>query len=375
MKNPFVYGELAENENFIDRVEDRKQLKTFLANGVNVTLISPRRWGKSSLVKATMKELQKEDSKTVACFIDAFRLNSETEFYNAFASAVINSVATSFDKGIEYVKKYLQNFNACFRLKGHFFEVEVDLKHNDAHVSVEELLNLPQRIAEQKGLHVIICIDEFQKLADFPEWQKMEGMLRSVWQHQQDVTYCLYGSKRHMLMDIFTNSNKPFYRFGQTLYLKKIESKYWVEYIVDTFKKTGKEISAELAAEICCLMENHSWYVQQLSFFVWADTDSIVTEDIINRQLQAVMDTNMPVFEAETDKLASSQIAMLRAVVAGEEHLNAKDIVRKFNLGGPQTITRNKGVLVKADILEKKGDRLVFVDPLYRLWFADTFCR
>lgn len=88
MKKPFIYGELAENENFIDRFEDRKQLKTFLCNGVNVTIISPRRWGKSSLVKATMKEIEAEHSDTVACFIDAFRLNSETEFYNAFASAV-----------------------------------------------------------------------------------------------------------------------------------------------------------------------------------------------------------------------------------------------------------------------------------------------
>ena len=89
MKRPFIYGELAEDENFIDRIEDRKQLKTFLGNGVNVTLISPRRWGKSSLVKATMKEMQAENSNMVVCFIDAFRLNSEKDFYNAFASAVV----------------------------------------------------------------------------------------------------------------------------------------------------------------------------------------------------------------------------------------------------------------------------------------------
>lgn len=373
MKKPFVYGELAENENFIDRIEDRRQLKTFLANGVNVTLISPRRWGKSSLVKATMKEIEAEDKNTVACFIDAFRLNSETEFYNAFASAVVNSVATSFDKGMELVKKYLQNFSARFRLKGQFLDVEVDLKHKETPTSVEELLNLPQKIAEQKGLHLIVCIDEFQKLADLPEWSRMEGMLRSVWQHQQDVTYCLYGSKRHMLMDIFTNSNKPFYRFGQTLYLKKIEEKYWVEYIVETFNRTGKEISIEHARRICNVMENHSWYVQQLSFFVWADTDTVTTDETVERQIQAVMDTNMPVFESETDKLAPSQISMLRAVVAGEEHFNATETVKKYNLGGPQTITRNKSVLVKQDIIEKQNGRFVFVDPLYQLWFKKTY--
>lgn len=374
MKKPFVYGELAENENFIDRIEDRKQLKTFLCNGVNTMIISPRRWGKSSLVKTTMKEIEAEHCNTVACLIDAFRLNSESEFYNAFASSVVNSVATTLDKGMDLVRSYMRNLSARFKIKGPFIEVEVDLKQKESPVNVEDLLNLPQKLAKEKGLHIIVCIDEFQKLAEFPEWKSMEGMLRSVWQQQQDVTYCLYGSKRHMLMDIFTNSNKPFYRFGQTLYLKKIESHYWIEYIVSTFRETGKEISEDNAAMICNTMENHSWYVQQFSFFVWAATDTVATEDIIQRQLQAVLDTNLPVFEAETDRLAASQVAMLRAVADGEQRLNSSEVVKRYSLGGPQTITRNKSVLTRMDILEKQNGNLVFVDPLYRLWFKRTFC-
>lgn len=373
MKKPFVYGELAEDENFIDRIDDRSQLKTFLCNGINVTLISPRRWGKSSLVKATMKEIMDERNDTVVCFIDAFRLNSEKEFYNAFASSVVNSVATTLDKGMELVRNYLKNFSARLKLKGPLIDVEVDLHLKDSAINVEELLNLPQKLAQERGMRVIVCIDEFQKLAEFPEWKSMEGMLRSVWQQQQDVTYCLYGSKRHMLMDIFTNSNKPFYRFGQTLYLKKIESRYWIEYIVNTFRETGKEISEEYAARICSTMENHSWYVQQFSFFIWAATDTVVTEEIMQRQLQSVLDTNMPVFEAETERLAASQVAMLRAVADGEQHLNSADAVSKYHLGGPQSITRNKSVLIRMDILEKQDGKLVFVDPLYKLWFMKTF--
>lgn len=375
MKKPFIYGELAENENFIDRVEDRKQLKTFLCNGINVTIISPRRWGKSSLVKATMKEIEAEHSNTVACFIDAFRLNGETEFYNAFASAVVNGVASSFDKGMELIRSYFKNISAQFKIKGPFIDVEVNLQQKESPTNVEALLNLPQKLAEEKGIHIIVCIDEFQKLAEFPEWKSMEGMLRSVWQQQQDVTYCLYGSKRHMLMDIFTNSNKPFYRFGQTLYLKKIDACYWIDYIVKTFRETGKEISEDNAAMICRIVDNHSWYVQQFCFFVWAATDTIATEEIIQRQLQAILDTNMPVFEAETDKLAPSQVSMLRAVAVGEQRLNSAEIVKKYNLGGPQTITRNKTVLTRIDILEKQDGKLVFVDPLYELWFKRTFCK
>ena len=117
-------------------------------------------------------------------------------------------------------------------------------------------------------------------------------------------------------------------------------------------------------------MENHSWYVQQLSFFIWASTENEVTEEIFNRQLQAVLDTNMPVFEAELDNLAHSQISMLRAICDGQQHLNAMDIVEKYNLGGPQTITRNKRILIEKDIIEKRDGKLVFVDPLFNIWFG-----
>lgn len=365
-----MYGELAENENFIDRIEDRHQLKTFLRNGVNVTIISPRRWGKSSLVKASMKELLQEDSNVRVCFIDAFRLNSEREFYNTFASAVVNCVAGTMDKCLEAIKGYLDSFNVTFRMKGAIFELDLNLNKNTAAQSFEDILSLPQKIAEQRGLQIIVCIDEFQKLAELPEWNQMEGLMRSVWQHQHDVNYCLYGSKRHMMMNIFSNSNKPFYRFGQTLYLKKIDEKYWVEYIVDTFKSTGKIISSDYATKICRTMDNHSWYVQQFSFFVWAATDTEVTEEIFQRQLQAVVDTNAPMFESEVDSLAPSQIAMLRALAEDEQHLNANDVVARYNLGGPQTITRNKKVLIEKDIIEKQDNKLVFVDPLFRYWFT-----
>lgn len=116
-----------------------------------------------------------------------------------------------------------------------------------------------------------------------------------------------------------------------------------------------------------------SYIIFAFSFFVWAATDTVATDEIVQRQLQAVIDTNMPVFEAETDKLAASQVSMLRAVANGEQRLNSAEVVKKYNLGGPQTITRNKSVLMRADILEKQDGRLVFVDPLYRLWFKRTF--
>lgn len=373
---PFMYGLIAEKENFIDRIEDRKQLKTLLGGGINVMLISPRRWGKSSLVKASMEELKLEDAKVRVCYLDASKILSEDEFYNKFAMAVIESTASTIEKKWADFKQYVQALIPGVKLKTtalDTLEMEMELNFSPLKESAESVLQLPEQIAMDKGLHIIVCIDEFQQLANLTGWKRMEATMRSVWQHQHHANYCLYGSKRHMMMDIFNNSSSPFYRFGQVLFLKKIEKVHWIPYIVQGFHKTGKRISEHLASRICDIVECHSWYVQQLSLFVWMNTDSEVTDDIFNRQLQTVIDTNADMFAAEVENLAASQVAMLRAVAAGERQLNSQEVVERYRLGAPRTITLNKKTLVRRDILERDGMGYKFVDPVYALWFKREY--
>lgn len=374
MEKPFVYGELAQKENFIDRVEDRRQLKSFLGNGINVMLISPRRWGKSSLVRAATEEMMTEDKRVRVCYIDAFSIHSTTEFYNAFASAVIEGTSTSLEKRFEDIKRFIQVISPSFTIKSDTINsFSMDLKIKPLEQSGMEILRLPEKIAKEKGLHVIVCIDEFQNLANLPDWKSLEGKMRAEWQLQHDTTYCLYGSKRHMMMDIFGNSNNPFYRFGELIFLNKISKEYWIPYIVDGFARTGKLISACFAERICDTVQCHSWYVQQLSFFVWSNTDDVVTEDILNRQIQTLIDTNMPMFMNESESLSPAQIGMLAAVSNGEEKLNSQAVVRNYKLGNQQTITRNKKRLQELDIIERHGDRFVFVDAVYELWFRQQY--
>ena len=373
---PFMYGLIAENDNFIDRIEDRKQLKTFLGGGINVMLISPRRWGKSSLVKAAMEELKQEDKQIRVCYLDASRIISEEEFYNKFAIAVIEAASSTLEKKWADFKQYVQALIPGVKLKASAFDaVEMEMELNFAPLkdSAERVLQLPEQISIDKGLHIIVCIDEFQQLSYLPNWKKMEAIMRSVWQHQHHANYCLYGSKRHMMMDIFNNSNNPFYRFGQVLYMKKIEKQYWMPYIIEGFTKTGKHISEELASMICDIAQCHSWYVQQFSLFVWMNTESEVTEEIVNRQLQVVIDTNADMFAKDIENLAASQVAMLRAVSAGETQFNAKEVVERYGLGAPRTITLNKKTLIKRDIIEVNGDGYQFVDPVYALWFKREY--
>lgn len=375
MKVPFEYGALAEDEYFIDRVEERKDLKSFLGGGINVMLISPRRWGKSSLVKKAMNELQSEDKTVRVCYLDAFKVTTIEDFYNKFASTVIQGTSSSIEKRWNEAVKFIQHISPNITIGGDPNNtLKINFSYRPIQESEEVILNLPETIAKAKNLHVIVCIDEFQQLANLPQWKHLEGTMRSVWQQQQHTNYCLYGSKWHMMLDIFGNSNNPFYRFGQLLTLSKIDKNYWIPFITKNFADYGKHISEAMANKVCDTVECHSWYVQQLCFLIWTHTDKEVTEDIFDSQMKMLLDTNADMFLADIERLSPTQVAFLKAVAMGVEHFNAKDVVATYNLGSPRIITKNKQTLVEKDILEKKKNRLYFVDPVFRLWFIREFC-
>ena len=374
MNAPFQYGTLATKENFVDRVEDRAQLKNFLSSHINVMLVSPRRWGKSSLVKVAMEELQDEDKDVRVCYIDAFSIGSEAEFYRTFASQVIACASSKLEKRIQDAKKFLTGVVPQVVIKDDVTNfMAFDVKFVPQEQDKMDILRLPETLAHAKKIKIIVCIDEFQQLANLPEYKNMEGKMRSAWQQQERVSYCLYGSKRHMMLDIFNNSNSPFYRFGQLLFLNKIPKEEWMPFIVDTFKKSGKRISDEFASRICDLTECHSWYLQQCCYFVWNATVTEVSEQSFSYGLKQMINTNSPMFLNDTETLAASQIEMLRAIKDGVLQLSSSETRTKYHLGNPNTISKNKKVLQNKDIVEMKGGKMVFVDPIYRLWFEREY--
>lgn len=378
MEVPFKFGKFAEGDNFVDRIEDRRKLKQLLLSGINVMLVSPRRWGKSSLVLMATRELMSEDKNIRVCYIDAMGIHTEAEFYRVFAREVISCTSSVLEKRLDYVRRFLRNIRPGISLSANSSEtMSFDLKFDMDDVDELEILNLPQKIAEEKGYKIIVCIDEFQHLAQIPQYKSIEGKMRSVWQSQQNVSYCLCGSKRHMMLDIFNNSSNPFYRFGQIFFLKKIAINEWVPFIIGKFEKTGKKISEDKAVKICETVKCLSWYVQQYCYFVWSNTESEVTDNILDLALMQLIEMNTPMYETDTEKLTPAQFAMLRAVACGEYKLNSSAVVKKYDLGNTQTITRNKRILQEMDFFEKieGAEKYEFCDPSFEIWFKEKYVK
>lgn len=375
-RSPFQFGTLATEDNFIDRVEDRKLLKQLLSSHINVMLISPRRWGKSSLVKKAMSELIVEDKNVRVCYIDAFSIGSEAEFYRTFASQVIACASSKMERWIEDAKKFLMGVVPQVVLNDQVTDFAAfDFKFVPQEKDKMTILQLPEMLAKEKGIRIVVCIDEFQQLANLPEYSDMEGKMRSVWQQQQLTSYCLYGSKRNMMLNIFNNSNSPFYRFGQVIFMNKIAKEHWMPFIVSAFENTGKSISTDFVERICDIVACHSWYLQQLCYFIWSYTATEVTEEVFELGLKQVMNINTPMFQNDTENRSSTQIEMLKAIANGEQHFSSQAVKLIYSLGNPNTIVKNKRTLQNKDIVEMQKNEFVFVDPIYQLWFKEEYCK
>ena len=370
MESPFIYGKMAENEFFIDREKETRQLLGNFKSLVNTAIISPRRWGKTSLVNKTLEMLAKDKGYYAAC-IDIFNCRTEEQFYKTYVNAVLKASASKVDEWIALMKKHIGSVGPKISLGegSSSYEVTFGIDFKEVQYSEDEILDLPQRIAEEKGKKFVICIDEFQNVGTYAESLDFQRKLRSHWQLHNSVCYCLYGSKRHMLLDIFGNYEMPFYKFGDLMFLDKIAETDWIPYITGQFKKTGKLISNELAVEIVRKVDAHPYYVQQLAHQVWLRTDEVCTEETVADAHGSIVDQMRLIFSNLLDSLTPKQINFLHAVVDGVGNFSSKAILDKYELGTSANIKNLRKALLQRDLIDiVPGGKTEIQDPIFAAW-------
>ncbi len=366
---PFIFGVKVEGDNFTDRVEETKTLLTNFTYGVNTIIISPRRMGKTSLVEKVRTLV--DNSKIKVAHIDAFGLRCEIDFVNALATAVVKATSTRWEEWMENAKVFLSRFVPKISLgQDPLNDFSISLEYNPANNTTEEVLQLPELIAKSKGYRIVVCIDEFQQIGEFSDSLTFQKKLRSVWQLQQNVSYCMYGSKKHMMEKIFLNKSYPFYRFGDIIYLGKISEDDWAKYIQERFSATGKTIEEDIAREICQLTERYSSYVQQLAWFVWLRCDMVVVHSDLEFAVNRLLDSQEALFIQQTESLSDYQMNFLRAIAEGVRTGFAKKaILDKYRLGTSANIVRLKNALIEKDLIETIAPQTVEMsDPILKLW-------
>lgn len=238
-----------------------------------------------------------------------------------------------------------------------------------------EILNLAEAIASDKGFKIVVCIDEFQNIGYFDDPLAFQKKLRSHWQHHQNTSYCLYGSKRHMLMEVFASPLMPFYKFGDMMFLDKIHTEYWKKFIFESFKSTGKKITKNQAVRIASLAENHPYYVQQLAQLCWLRTEMKVEDSVINEALESLVLQLSLLFQSMTESLSTKQVNFLNALLKGAKMFSSKETLEKYNMGTSANITRIKNALIAKEIIDEQTGKIEILDPIYAIWLRDFYFR
>lgn len=237
----------------------------------------------------------------------------------------------------------------------------------------EQILNLAEIIAQKQGKRIVVCIDEFQQIGEFPDSVIVQKRLRGAWQLQQNVSYCLFGSKKHLMTNMFQNKNMPFFQFGDAIFLGVIPVKKWVPFICEKFKKHGLSIGEEFAARISDEVEGYSSYVQQLAWLVMLKTESVVTKEIVDEAVSELISQNAALFMQQTEGMTSYQMNMLRALASGvHDGFLSKKVMDEFQLGTKSNISKVKKILIDRDLVEVRETGLFISDPVFQMWFRRT---
>lgn len=376
MDTPFVFGRIATNDNFTDRKNETAELVRNFSSLINTIIISPRRWGKSSLVHRAAEIAMKQDRQLRICTIDLFNVRNEARFYSLLAQKVLAATSSRWDEAVQTAKEFFSHLRPKFSIgTDPMSEISVDFDMEQVEHNPDEVLDLAEKIAREKGLKIVICIDEFQNISQFADPQYFQKRLRSHWQRHEHVAYCLYGSKRHMMLEVFTSSSNPFYKFGTLIFLPKISTDDLVAFFMERFADTGKSISPDAAELIAHLIDNHPYYAQQLAQLSWLRTTNDCTPEIVRQAHTALVEQLSLLFVNITETLTTQQINYMRALISGEETITSTEVMKRYGISSATAATRSKNALIKNDIIESTGGKLTFQDPVYAYWLRNSYFR
>lgn len=376
--NPFVYGEIVAAGAFADRDEEFHRLTTDLSAGQKVFLISPRRYGKSSLIRRTLDALAKERVLTVSVTVAGS--SSYVGFLEAYAQALLAA-----DTPVTRLRAWAAELMRTVRP-----EVTVNASGpgtaavslsfpavrspRDVERLAAEVFALPGRIAAARKRPMAIALDEFQTIASFDGGTAVEEALRAAVQQQREVGYVFAGSEPS-LMERMISSRRPFYKAGPVMRLQKIDPDEFAEWLEARFTKTGLRAEAGLGAALVDLADNVPYDVQRLAHETWDDVrasgrKTVGLEDL-HTTLTRMMRQQATVFEEQWQRLTLAQRGVLRALVLeqGQELLSA-GVRQRHRLAGASSVQSSIAALVREDIVMRDGPRYMLTDSLYREWIA-----
>lgn len=374
-RNPFPVSGYFGSEYFCNRSKETKNIVLKAENGVNTTLISIRRMGKTGLIQHVFNQLSKEN-KTVGIYIDIFHTQNLADFINKFATTVVQSfpVSQPIGKKILAIIKQLRPLISYDQLTGNpeisfDFQQPAEYEH-----SLKNILDF----LDAQNKPILIAIDEFQQIVNYPE-KNVEALLRSNIQSLKNIQFIFSGSHKHLMMELFNNAKRPFYSSTQTLYLGSIEKQDYATFIEAKINHINRTIEPEAIQFILDWTDIHTYYTQVICNRIVATGTRKITLEKVKAVCNVVLEEQSGTYFQYRNMLTTAQWQFLQAVAKENRlyHPTAKDFIQKHKLGTPASVKRTlESVLTKELIFQEtdeKGNYYRIYDIFLSRWLARKY--
>lgn len=369
LENPFVVYGYAGPEYFCDRKEETQDLISSLSNGRNVTLMSPRRMGKTGLICNVFHQLQQNND--VACFyIDIFSTKSLESFVKVFASAIVGKLDTPLQKAEGFLQRFFQGVRLSFStdmLTGNP-QVNLDFQPEQTEATLEQVF----AYLVQSKRECYIAIDEFQQILEYPE-TNVEALLRSYVQFCPNVHFIFSGSKQHLMTDIFASASRPFFQSTEKMYLYPIDKDVYYNFAVYWMSKKNISISKDIFYSIYEQFDGHTWYMQYILNILYVEAPEQISQQDVNNAIAYIMKRECELFQTSFDKLTDNQAALLQAIAKEGmvRSINANEFIRKYNLKGTSSVNKALEYLINKELAYHTPNGYIVYNRFFGLWLKN----
>ena len=349
MENPFILSPYVSKDLFCDREKETKAIIDDLKNGVNVTLISPRRYGKTGLIYRVFDELSRVQSSTICCYCDIYSADSLEGFVKLFSEAIVRCV-----KAESSIKKFFAVFGGIRPLLSYDTlsgAPQVSITYQNEGQKLDALRSIFDYLGSQKK-KIVVALDEFQVVRDF-KGVNMEALLRTYIQPLKNVRFIFCGSKKHVMADMFVNAKSPFYESTHIVYLEKIEREVYRKFIENLFKMGKRSIDENALNFVlewtCC----HTFYTQYLCHRLFRGGERKIELSHVKQTCFQILEENAPGFIERRNMLTDKQWQFLKAVAkeGSVEQPTAGGFINKYKLGTGAAVKRVLEALVDKELL------------------------
>ena len=376
MEIPFNYSSPVTGKYFIGRKKEVVILSNLLSQGESVTIYSPPKTGKNSLLQQSLLKMKTSGKAFSFCEFSLTNIRSIGDFATGLAASIIRSLATTPDEYEEFIRKYLSGTHFVFdpeqfESKGSILSLNWDIDFDD----VRAVLSLPYRLSSERNGNLIITIHDFQNILLAENGDRLCRTFDSVMKEYANklCSFVFLGSEVNAMKEIFVHHGY-FHKTVSRLEMEDIDVREVIDFAVSGFLTSGKVVDRDLMLGICNLFHGNIWYISHFCSICDSLSKGYIMEPVLIESLNTLMSVHEPAFKSAMNGLTTFQVCLLRAVLEGNTRFSSSEVIQKYGLNSSANVRRLKDALCKKEIItfdDKDSPRIL--DPLFEYWLSKKY--